>query len=60
MTQTAFLVWEAVAEQLANFDPHFESIAHPFEWKFTRADLNALVARMRDRNPQSQHMKMAA
>jgi class 3 adenylate cyclase len=34
--------------------------AHPFEWKFTREDLNALIARMRARYSQSQHLKMAA
>ena len=32
-----------------NFERYFESIAQPFEWKFTRADLNALIARMRRR-----------
>lgn len=51
---------EAVAERLANFERYFESIAHPFEWKFTRADLNALVARMRDRWAHSQNLKLAA
>jgi hypothetical protein len=50
----------AVAEQLANFERHFESIARPFEWKFTRSDLNALVARMRDRWARSQPLKLAA
>ena len=33
----------------ANFERYFESIAHPFEWKFTRTDLNALITRMRIR-----------
>lgn len=49
-----------VAERLANFERHFESIAHPFEWKFTRADLNALIARMRERWARSQPLKLAA
>lgn len=40
---------EAVAERLESFERYYESIAHPFEWKFTRADLNALIARMRSR-----------
>jgi hypothetical protein len=47
---------EAVAKRLTDF----ESIARPFEWKFTRTDLNALIARMRDRWAQSQHLKLAA
>jgi hypothetical protein len=45
---------------LADFERYFESIAHPFEWKFTRSDLNALVARMRARYSQSQNLKQAA
>ena len=51
---------EAAAERLANFERHFESIARPFEWKFTRTGLNALVARMRNRWAQSQPLKLAA
>ena len=46
--------------RLANFERYFESIARPFEWKFTRADLTALIARMRSRWAQSQHLKLAA
>ena len=60
LTPNDFPCLEAVAERLANFERYFESIAHPFEWKFTRADLNALIARMRDRWAQSQPLKPAA
>jgi hypothetical protein len=60
LTPNDFPCLEAVAERLANFERHFESIAHPFEWKFTRTDLNALIARMRDRWAQSQPLKLAA
>ena len=59
-TETRNELLEAAAERLANFERHFESIAHPFEWKFTRADLNALIARMRNRWAQSQPLKLAA
>jgi hypothetical protein len=51
---------EAVAERLANFERCFESIAHPFAWKFTRADFNAFIARMRNRWAQSRRLKSAA
>jgi len=51
---------EAVAERLENFERHFESIARPFEWKFSRTDLNALIGRMRDRWAHSQPLKLAA
>lgn len=60
LTPNDFPCLEAVAERLANFERYFESIAHSFEWKFTRTDLNALVARMRNRWAQSQHLKLAA
>jgi len=60
LTPNDFPCLEAVAERLANFERYFESIAHPFEWKFTRADLSALIARMRDRWAQNQHLKLAA
>ncbi len=60
LTPNDFPNLEAVAERLFNFERYYESIAHPFEWKFTRADLNALIARMRNRWAQSQHLKLAA
>ena len=43
----------------ASFARCFESIAHPFEWKFTRADLNALIARMHSGYSQSRQLKLA-
>ncbi len=60
LTPNDFACWAAVAERLENFERYFESIAQPFEWKFTRADLNALIARMRSRYAETQHLKLAA
>jgi hypothetical protein len=60
LTPNDFTCLEAVAERLESFERYYESIAHPFEWKFTRADLNALIARMRLRYAQNQHLKLAA
>lgn len=60
LTPNDFPSLEAVAQRLTNFERYFESIARPFEWKFTRADLNALIARMRDRWAQTQHLRLAA
>jgi hypothetical protein len=51
---------KAVAERLSGFERYYESIAKPFEWKFTRADLNALLARIRTRYASSQLQRMAA
>ena len=60
LTPNDFPSLEAVAERLVNFERYYESIAHPFEWKFTRADLSALMARMRNRWAQHQQLKLAA
>ncbi|GAA4346245.1 hypothetical protein GCM10023165_30850 [Variovorax defluvii] len=60
LTPNDFPCLEALAQRLASFERYFESIAHPFEWKFTRTDLNALITRMRDRWAQSQPFKLAA
>lgn len=58
LTPNDFPSLEAVAKRLANFERYFESIAHPFKWKFTRTELNALIARMRNR--RAQNLKLAA
>ena len=50
----------AVAERLEAFERYFESIGRPFQWKFTRSDLNDLIARMRARYWEGGHWKMAA
>jgi hypothetical protein len=34
---------EAVQERLLAFQEHYESMAEPFQWKFTRQDLNRLL-----------------
>ncbi|EQD75809.1 transposase, partial [mine drainage metagenome] len=60
LTPNDFTSLQAVAERLENFERYYESIAKPFEWKFTRADLNALIARMRIRDTQTQPLKLAA
>lgn len=57
LTPNDFPSLESVAERLSNFERYYENIARPFEWKFTRADLNALLARMTARQevrPKSQ------
>ena len=35
--------------RLLAFQSHYEQIAEPFEWRFTRADLDALLARLHRR-----------
>jgi hypothetical protein len=60
LTPNDFSCLAAVAERLEEFGRHFGRIALAFEWKFTRADLIAPVARMRDRWAQSPPLKLAA
>ena len=60
LTPNDFSSLQDVAERLEHFERYYESIAKPFEWKFTRADLNRLIARMRIRYAQTQPLKLAA
>ena len=46
LTPNDFASLAEVADRLLRFQEHYEQIAAPFEWKFTRADLNALLARV--------------
>jgi hypothetical protein len=45
LTPNDFANLQAVADRLEAFERHYEAIARPFEWKFTRADLAKLVPR---------------
>jgi hypothetical protein len=37
-----------VEDRLLRFQTHYERLATPFEWKFTRSDLASLLARIGD------------
>jgi hypothetical protein len=37
---------EAVSKKLLAFQTYYETVAKPFEWKFTRRDLNELIAKV--------------
>ena len=65
LTPNDFPNLPTVAERLAAFERYYESIARPFEWKFTRwkftrSDLNDLLARMRRRHAEDNPLKLAA
>jgi hypothetical protein len=49
LTPVDFSSLQEVADRLYQFEKHYEEIATPFQWKFTRADLDKLLARMRDK-----------
>ncbi len=46
LTPNDFPNLEAVADRLERFERHYEAIAKPFEWKFTRDDLTDLMQRL--------------
>jgi hypothetical protein len=46
LTPNDFSSLQMLAERLQDFERHYEAIAKPFEWKFTREDLNKLVQRL--------------
>lgn len=46
LTPNDFSSLSALVEQILAFQGHYERIAKPFEWKFTRADLNRLLAKL--------------
>jgi len=46
LTPNDFPSLHAVEEQLLGFQSYYENIAQPFQWKFTRSDLDELMARM--------------
>lgn len=47
LTPNDFPSLAAVEERLLAFQTHYEAIAHPFEWKFTRRDLTKLLNKIK-------------
>jgi hypothetical protein len=48
LTPNDFPSLHAVQERLLEFQSYYEQIAQPFEWKFTRVELQELVAKLKD------------
>ena len=46
MTPNDFPDLDTLEQQLLAFGRRYEQIATPFEWKFTRADLDSLTERL--------------
>ena len=45
----------SLAAQILAFEQHYNATARPFDWKFTRADLNRLLTRLRRHDPAAPH-----
>jgi hypothetical protein len=57
LTPNDFDSREALAERLLRFGQHYRQIAQPFDWTFTRTDLEQLLARIDRHEPR---LKLAA
>lgn len=54
LTPNDFTSLQAVVDRLNAFEHHYNKIATPFEWTFTRRDLTDLIARIADHEPRLQ------
>jgi hypothetical protein len=57
LTPNDFSSLDALAERLLRFGDHYRQIGQPFEWTFTRTDLDRLLARIDAHEP---NLKLAA
>jgi hypothetical protein len=49
LTPNDFVNLDEVERRLFEFERRYEAAATPFEWKFTRQDLRALMARLEEK-----------
>jgi hypothetical protein len=54
LTANDFADLDSLAARIKAFEDHYRQITKPFEWTFTRANLDALLARLAAREPQLQ------
>ena len=52
LTPNDFTSLQAVVDRLDAFEHHYNQIAKPFEWNFTRRDLVALIERVAEHEPR--------
>jgi hypothetical protein len=55
LTPDDFEGLDELAAQILAFEKHYNAIARPFGWKFTRADLNRLLARIGQHDRHAPH-----
>jgi hypothetical protein len=58
LTPNDFPSIQVLEERIIGFQHHYEQIAKPFEWKFTRNDLNRIVSKLR--TPPADESRFAA
>lgn len=52
LTPNDFGSLEELSERLLAFQARYAEIARPFEWTFTRSDLEGVLAKVADREPE--------
>ena len=52
LTPNDFTSLQAVVDRLDAFEDHYNRVAKPFEWNFTRRELGDLIARLTDPEPR--------
>jgi hypothetical protein len=52
LTPNDFDSLEALTDRLLRFGQHYRQLAQPFDWTFTRTDLEQLLARIDNHEPQ--------
>jgi transposase len=52
LTPNDFASLQAVVERLDAFERHYNQVAEPFEWSFSRRDLAELISRVADHEPR--------
>ena len=57
LTPNDFEDLDALSARIGAFEEHYRRLAQPFAWTFTRAKLDALLARLASREP---HLRLAA
>jgi hypothetical protein len=55
LTPDDFEDLDELAAQILAFEQHYNAAARPFDWKFTRTDLNRLLARIRQHDRHAPH-----
>jgi hypothetical protein len=51
LTPNDFPNLQALTDRLTTFAEHYRTIARPFDWTFTRNDLNQVLVKIADREP---------
>ena len=54
LTPSDFASTEEVEDRILRFQHHYEQVARPFQWKFTRCDLQRLMERLEHHVPANQ------